>query len=113
MKLNLIKTALANSSGNTTDLGSALTDFPGTGSTVGSILTNVYTLAIKLGAIAVFIFLIWGAFEWLTAGGDSDKVSKAQKKITTSIIGLFVLLAVWALWRLALQFTGLQEMVQS
>lgn len=34
---------------------------------------------------------LWGAIEWITAGGDSGKVGKARDKITQAIIGLVIL----------------------
>jgi len=37
--------------------------------------------------------LIIGAFEWITAGGDTQKLQSAQKKILNAIIGLVVVVA--------------------
>ncbi len=78
-------------------------------STLGEVISHIYSLVIIFGALIVFIFLIWGGIDWLTAGGESDKISKAQKKITGAIIGFVVLLAAWALWRLTLHIGGLSS----
>lgn len=43
--------------------------------------------------IAVFlalVFLILGGIEWITSGGDSNKVSSAKKKITYAVVGLIL-----------------------
>jgi hypothetical protein len=66
--------------------------------------TNLLTTGIKLFifalALATLAFLLWGAMDWILSGGDKDKLTKAQSKITNAIIGfvlVFVLLAVFGL----------------
>ncbi|HUW24585.1 MAG TPA: hypothetical protein VMW04_03050 [Patescibacteria group bacterium] len=59
------------------------------------------TLAINLflisGAVVfVFIFLI-GAIKWITAGGDKAGMESAQKTITNALIGLAILLSIFAI----------------
>lgn len=49
-----------------------------------------------LGIIAV-VLIIWGGFKWMTAGGNDDQVSEARKIITTSFIGLIIILAAWGI----------------
>jgi hypothetical protein len=48
-----------------------------------------------LGVIAVVIILM-GGFKWMTAGGNEDKVSEAQKLLGAGVIGLAIVLAAWA-----------------
>lgn len=43
------------------------------------------------GGLAFLMYLIWGGIEWITAGGDEQKVKKARSKITQGLIGLAVL----------------------
>ena len=49
-----------------------------------------------LGIIAVVIILI-GGFQWMTAGGNDDKVAEARKRIFAGIIGLAIILSAWAI----------------
>ncbi len=91
---------------NVSNLNKALSSVNGN-PTLGQVMGNIYSLAIIFAALIVFVYLIWGGFEWLTAGGDSDKISKAQKKLTGAVIGFTVVLAAWALWRLTLNIGGL------
>jgi len=49
------------------------------------------TLAAFIGAIAI-IMLLYGAFQFLTAGGDSEKVKDARHTVTWAIIGVAVAL---------------------
>ena len=75
----------------------------GFGSLIGQILNIVAVIA----ALMVFIYLLWGGIEWITAGGDKGKIEKAKEKITQSIIGLIVLagmVALFAILQVALGF---------
>jgi hypothetical protein len=51
--------------------------------------------------------LIWGAFEWITSGGDKDAVGKARNRILNALIGLAVLAIAVALTSVGTQFLGL------
>ncbi len=63
---------------------------PGTG-IIGTVTKNVISLFFAFGGLAVLIFFVWGAFDWIVSGGDKEKVAGARKKITNSIIGLVLL----------------------
>lgn len=54
---------------------------------IGQLLQIIFII----GGLALVAMLLWGGFQWITAGGDKDKVGAAQKKITQSIIGFLVL----------------------
>ena len=49
-----------------------------------------------LGIIAVVI-VIWAGLRWMTAGGNEDKVTKAKGILTAGLIGLFIILAAYAI----------------
>ena len=49
------------------------------------------TLAAFIGAIAIIMILV-AAFQFLTAGGDAEKVKTARATITWAIIGIVVAL---------------------
>lgn len=62
---------------------------PGTG--VGVILSNVLTIIFVVAALLVLFFMILGAFNWITSGGDKDKIGGARKMILSALTGLAVL----------------------
>ena len=64
-----------------------------------------------LGIIAVVIILI-GGFQWMTAGGNEDKVGEARKRIFAGIIGLAMILSAWAVARFVLFQLGKATNVQ-
>ena len=109
IKPNLIPPALAVSSDKVSDLGEALKSYPGGQTQLGTLIPNLYAVAIVLAGLAIFIFLVWGGIDWLTAGEDSEKIKSAQKKMTNAVIGLAILLGAWALWWLILHITGLKS----
>lgn len=63
--------------------------------TSGAVFTDYFILfwqsLISVGGIAVLIYFLWGAVDWITAGGDSGKITSARNKITQSFIGMAIL----------------------
>ena len=59
-----------------------------------------------VAALATFFYMLWGAFDWITAGGESGKVESARKKITQAIIGLAVLASTAAIFLAVQSFLG-------
>lgn len=57
----------------------------------GALVSNSLRIMYILGGLAVLVFIVWGAFDWITSGGEKEKVAGAQKKITNSLIGLALL----------------------
>lgn len=49
-----------------------------------------------LGIVAVVIVVIAG-FDWMTAGGNDEKVGTAKKWLTTGIIGLIIILGAYSI----------------
>ena len=72
-------------------------DYPGGGTsaeipqTVGRLVSIVLSL---VGAL-FFIFIVTAGIEWMTAGGNEEKVAKAQRTITQSVIGLAITLVAY------------------
>jgi NADH:ubiquinone oxidoreductase subunit 6 (subunit J) len=52
---------------------------------------HIWNVVIQVGAIAVIVYFVWGAFEWLTSGGDSGKLQNARNKMMHAIFGLILL----------------------
>ncbi len=82
--------------GSTFTLGSA-----GLEQTVINIVQWVLGL---LGLVAVIMILI-GGFQWMTAGGNEEKVASAKKIISAAVIGLIVVLLAWAIVIFVVQTT--------
>ncbi len=87
-------------------IGTVNTPEGGYASNLGGVINSLLTIVMALAALAVFIYLIWGAFEWITSGGDKGKTESARNKITAAVIGLIVLAASYAILMLLLQILG-------
>jgi len=76
------------------------------GSALGILMGNLYNTLVMVGALALLLFLAWGGINWLMAGGDVDKVKKAQDQITNAIIGMVIIVAVIAISNLLSKVLG-------
>lgn len=61
------------------------------------IFIQLWNVIITVGAIIVIFMFLWGAIEWITAGGDSGKIQSAQKRLTHAALGLFLLVMSFAI----------------
>ncbi len=64
-------------------------------------LYNTVGLIINIGlgllGIIFLIIALYAGFTWMTAGGDSDKVTKARQWLTNAILGLIIILSAYAI----------------
>lgn len=60
----------------------------------GTVFSDVYQLIFVVATFTAFIWLVWGVFQYIFAGGDKNGLESARKRITWAIFGLiFVLLS--------------------
>ena len=57
------------------------------------IFANLLRIAIVVSGFALLLYLIWGGLEWLTSGGDKNKVESARNRITNAVVGVVILVA--------------------
>lgn len=55
--------------------------------------------------IATLVF-IWGIIKYITAGGDSTKITEARSYIIWGLIGLAIMASVWALSYYLIDISG-------
>jgi uncharacterized membrane protein len=70
------------------------------------IVERILNIAVRLAGIAVFIMLIVGGFQYLTAGGDPKKTQAASSIITHAILGLVIVIVAWFILLFIEKFTG-------
>lgn len=68
---------------------------------------NIMTATMTLAAVLVFTFMIWGAIEWITSGGDKNKIEGGRNKISNAMIGLIILAASTALFLVVEEFLNI------
>jgi hypothetical protein len=74
---------------------------------LGKLIGTLYSTAIMVGGLALFIYLIWGGMNWLTAGGNEKKLAGAKETIVNAIIGMALLVGVAAIIALLSELFGL------
>lgn len=75
---------------------------------IGGFLSQILTALIALAAVSVFIFLVWGAFDWINSSGEKGKVESARNKMTGAVMGLFVLAMVLVIFMFIQQILGIR-----
>lgn len=90
----------------TIDIQGNLENIPQGESLAGSSMTQlIITLiegAILVGALILLVYLILGAINWITSGGDKGKVESARNKITQALIGFVILVFIYTLYTFVL-----------
>jgi hypothetical protein len=65
--------------------------------TIGGVIATVIKAFLGLLGIIFVILIILGGYNWMTAGGNEEKVTKAKDTITRSIIGLIIVVSAYAI----------------
>ena len=61
---------------------------------LGSLFTVIIRLVIVVASLLTLAYLLWGALDWITSGGDKEKIIRARDKITYALIGIiFIILS--------------------
>lgn len=54
-----------------------------------------YYFIITIAGLAAFVMVVWGGIQWLTSAGNPSKISDAKGRITSTLIGLLIILGSW------------------
>jgi len=96
-------------SDKTTNLGSVIEDQGFFQTDIGTFISKGITAIISVAALLCLGYMLWGAIDWLTSEGDKDKYTSARNKILHAVMGLAIVVTVWAIWQLILFFLGLNK----
>ena len=61
---------------------------------LGKLIAFGIQMFIVVAGMFLLLYLLWGAFDWITSGGEKEKITKAQNKITNAFIGMFLIFVV-------------------
>ena len=62
-----------------------------------TMIATIIKAGLGLLGIIFIILLILAGFNWMTAAGDEEKVTKAKNTITRAVIGLIIIIAAYAI----------------
>ena len=61
------------------------------------LIKTVISAFLGLLGIIFLILIIYAGFEWMTAQGDEEKVTKAKDTLTRAVIGLIIIIAAYSI----------------
>jgi amino acid transporter len=64
---------------------------------VGSVIATIIKTLLGLLGIIFVVLLIYAGFQWMTAEGNEEKVTKAKDTIVRAIIGLVIIIAAYSI----------------
>lgn len=73
---------------------------------IDTILKNAFTIVFAVAALTVLVFLIYGAFKWITSGGEKEGTKSARTYITNALVGLAVLALAFVILRVVGDLVG-------
>lgn len=84
--------------------GKAVSDAP---AVFGQVISSVIGFLTVVGALWFIFLVITAGYNWMTAGGDKQKLADAKSKLTHGVIGLGVVALAIILVRLVTQLLGI------
>lgn len=81
--------------------GQVITDPQSKFTDLAGLISGLLEIVFFLAAFLAFFWLVWGAFQYIFAGGNKEKLAEARGRITWAIVGLVLvavafLVAQWA-----------------
>ncbi|OGK38963.1 hypothetical protein A3F34_02860 [Candidatus Roizmanbacteria bacterium RIFCSPHIGHO2_12_FULL_44_10] len=78
-------------------------------SSLSDVVSLVLQFLYPLAGLILFFVLVWGGYGYMTSGGVPEKVDGARGKITSGLIGFFLLVLSYFLVRFISFIFGLGE----
>lgn len=73
---------------------------------LSKMLTSLFQFVLIAAGLLTFGYLIFGAVQWITSGGDKHNLESARNKMVHAIIGLIILFCTWAIMTLVFSWLG-------
>ncbi len=77
--------------------------------TLSDLINIIVKFVYPLAGILLFIYFVWGGYDYLTSGGNPEKVKGAQGKLTSAIIGFTLLFVSYILVKIIASIFGLNS----
>lgn len=74
------------------------------GVTVPELIGRIIAQALPLVGSLFLLMFIWSGVQWMTAGGDKNKVAHATQTIRNSVIGIAIVLGAYMIVSVLLDF---------
>ena len=64
---------------------------------IDAFLLEILKIVVQYGSLLIVFFLVYAGFQFVTAQGNTEKLSQAKQSLTWVVVGAFVLLGVYVL----------------
>ncbi|OGK18855.1 hypothetical protein A3D80_03150 [Candidatus Roizmanbacteria bacterium RIFCSPHIGHO2_02_FULL_40_13b] len=61
-------------------------------SSLADVITILIGYFLPLAGILLFVYLVWGGYDFLLSQGNEEKLAKGKAKISAALIGFFILI---------------------
>ncbi len=58
---------------------------------LADVISHVLAFVFPLAGVLLFLFLVWGGFDFMLSGGEPEKIQAGRAKITSALIGFLLL----------------------
>jgi hypothetical protein len=101
--------------GDTTSLG-PFGDIANKGPTAGAqgvvdTISSIIGIMTAAASIWFLLQILFGGYEWMSAGGDTKKIEGARSRITNAFIGIIIVVGSWSLLAVTGKFLGFDTLV--
>lgn len=76
----------------------------GGGPSLGGIVDTLLGYLFPIAGIIALVFIIQGGYMWIISGGDPSKVKQAQGTLTWAILGLVIVMVIFGVIRVLIDF---------
>lgn len=73
---------------------------------LADVVNQAMPIFFAISGIALFIYLVWGGFDFLMSMGDPKKAEAGKNKITHAIIGIIIIFAAYWILQITDIFFG-------
>ncbi len=74
---------------------------------IGSIVSFIVGFLLTVAVLMALLYIVIGAFQWITSGGDKAKVESARNHIISAVIGLIIIALSFVIINVVISVLGL------
>ena len=67
------------------------------GKDIPSIISNVVLTLLNMVGVIFLILIIYGGIQWMTSGGNEQRIEKAKKILLNATVGLIIIILAYAI----------------
>ncbi|HDH31272.1 MAG TPA: hypothetical protein ENH26_00675 [Candidatus Wolfebacteria bacterium] len=62
---------------------------------LGQLIANIIDFLVKIAIVIAVVFIVWGGFIIMTAGGSPERAKNGRDIIKSAVIGIIITLGAW------------------